>query len=75
MEEIWCDISDYKGLYQVSTLGRVRSLDRIIYDQGRHWFQNGKILKAQYWGGDTDFQSEKFHGLENIHVEGDIDEH
>lgn len=46
MEEIWCDISDYKGLYQVSTLGRVRSLDRIIYDQGRHWFQNGKILKA-----------------------------
>lgn len=46
MEEIRCDISDYKGLYQVSTLGRVRSLDRIIYDQGRHWFQNGKILKA-----------------------------
>lgn len=46
MEEIWCDISDYKGLYQVSTLGRVRSLDRVIYDQGRHWFQNGKILKA-----------------------------
>ena len=34
MEEIWCDISDYKRLYQVSTLGRVRSLDRIIYDQG-----------------------------------------
>ena len=48
MEEIWCDISDYKGLYQVSTLGRVRSLDRIIYDQGRHWFQNGKILKASF---------------------------
>lgn len=46
MEEIWCDISGYKGLYQVSTLGRVRSLDRIIYDQGRHWSQNGKILKA-----------------------------
>lgn len=46
MEEVWCDISDYKGLYQVSTLGRVRSLDRVIYDQGRHWFQNGKILKA-----------------------------
>ncbi len=33
MEEIWCDILDYKGLYQVSTLGRVRSLDRVIYDQ------------------------------------------
>lgn len=26
-------------------------------------------LKAHYWGSNNDFQSEKFHGLENIHVE------
>ena len=42
MKEIWRDIKDYEGLYQVSNLGHVRSLDRtdII---GRK--QVGSILK------------------------------
>ena len=30
MEEIWKDVQDFEGLYQVSNLGRVRSLDRDI---------------------------------------------
>lgn len=30
MEEIWKDIEGYEGLYQVSNLGRVRSLDRVV---------------------------------------------
>lgn len=30
MEEIWKDIEGYEGVYQVSNLGRVRSLDRIV---------------------------------------------
>lgn len=29
-QEIWKDIPEYEGLYQVSNLGRVRSLDRFI---------------------------------------------
>ena len=29
MEEIWKDISGYEGIYQVSNLGNVRSLDRL----------------------------------------------
>lgn len=29
-EEIWKDIPGYEGLYQVSNLGRVKSLDRTI---------------------------------------------
>lgn len=29
-EEIWKDILGYKGFYQVSNLGRVRSVDRIV---------------------------------------------
>ena len=28
MQEIWKDINDYEGLYQVSNLGRVKSLSR-----------------------------------------------
>lgn len=30
MDEIWRDIEGYKGLYQVSDQGRIRSLDRIV---------------------------------------------
>ena len=30
MEEIWKDIEGYEGIYQVSNLGRVRSLDRLV---------------------------------------------
>lgn len=30
MEEIWKDILDYEGYYQISDLGNIRSLDRII---------------------------------------------
>lgn len=40
--EIWKDVKGYEGIYQVSDLGRVRSLDRIISD-GRKL--KGKILK------------------------------
>ena len=41
MEEIWKDIEDYEG-YQVSNLGRVRSLDR--YNSRCYWIK-GCILK------------------------------
>lgn len=30
MEEIWKDIKGYEGLYQISNLGRVKSLKRMI---------------------------------------------
>jgi len=46
MEEIWKDISGYEGLYQVSNLGRVRSLDRLS-----HYIRNGnpeaKLFKGR----------------------------
>jgi len=29
-KEIWKDIPDYEGLYQVSNLGRVKSLERVV---------------------------------------------
>jgi len=42
-KEIWKDIPEYEGLYQASSLGRVKSL----------WFGKDKILKLHNnaWGG------------------------
>lgn len=38
MEEIWKDIPGYEGKYQVSSMGRVKSLSRTI--SGRNQFEN-----------------------------------
>ena len=47
MTEEWRDVVGYddmyKGMYQVSNLGRIRSLDRITV---RGWHQNGRIMKT-----------------------------
>lgn len=44
-EESWKDIKGYEGLYQVSNLGRVRSLDRYKTSRGRYG-----IIKARIKG-------------------------
>ena len=46
MTEIWKDIDNYKGLYQVSNLGKVRSLDREVrYKGGWKSKRSGRVLK------------------------------
>ena len=53
MEEIWKDIEGYEGIYQVSNLGRVRSLDRIVPALCRQtgtivdYHRKGRILKQR----------------------------
>lgn len=44
-KEIWKDIKDYEEMYQISDLGRVKSLARIIKHQNRH-YRKDKILKT-----------------------------
>lgn len=47
MEEVWKDIKGYEG-YQVSNLGRVRTLNKITYSKlhgERHW--KNRILKEK----------------------------
>ena len=45
--EFWADVPDYEGLYQVSNLGRVRSLDRKLKKANSKGVQSkpGQILK------------------------------
>ena len=50
MEE-WRDINGYEGLYQVSSEGRVRSIDRYVMRNGSPAFLKGKILKQNKCGG------------------------
>ena len=45
MIEEWRDIKNYEGVYQISSLGRIRSLDRYVDDKGHKRFVKGKILK------------------------------
>ena len=46
MKEVWKDIKNYEGLYQVSNLGRVKSLDRVVYQKNSF----GNIQKNIYKG-------------------------
>lgn len=47
-EEEWRDIPGYEGYYQVSNLGQVRSMDRVItYRDGRVRASKGKKLKSR----------------------------
>lgn len=46
MREVWKDIKGYEGLYQVSNLGRVKSLDRVVYQKNSF----GNIQKNIYKG-------------------------
>lgn len=53
MNEVWKDIPGYEGLYQVSNLGNVKSLSRIILRNGIHPFlSKEKLLKLSIdnWG-------------------------
>lgn len=45
-KEIWKDIKEYEGLYQVSNYGRIKSLERVTFLRKGHLrYENEKILK------------------------------
>lgn len=48
--EIWKDIEGFEGLYQISTLGRVKSLPKYTYSKGYPQLRKEKILKPGYTG-------------------------
>ena len=44
MKEIWKDIQGFEELFQVSNLGRIRSLDRFVKSGKSQRFQKGQIM-------------------------------
>ena len=58
-EEIWKDVPNYEGLYQVSNLGSVKSLQRKIFDKkgNLHYIKKEKILSLINNGNDYFFNS------------------
>ena len=55
MEEVWKPIEGYDGLYEVSNLGRVRSLDRVVqrpYKGHPHWHMTlkGRVVELTVAG-------------------------
>ena len=72
MEEVWKDIQGYEGLYQVSTQGRVKSLERMIpYSKGMRKIPE-KIMQLElntdgYWrlklANGTTKKNKKIHRL------------
>ena len=49
-KEIWKDIPGYEGLYQASNLGRIKSLDKVVFQKAKNnsvskHIYKGKILK------------------------------
>ena len=45
--EIWKDIEGYEGLYQASSLGRIRSLDREVRNYNRWHIEHAKLIKGR----------------------------
>lgn len=50
MSEMWAPVPGYEGLYEVSSLGRVRSLDRVVEIRGLNLLRplRGRVLKPKY---------------------------
>ena len=42
--EIWKPVVGYEGLYEVSNYGRIRSIDRVVFQQGRNQIYRGRIM-------------------------------
>jgi hypothetical protein len=46
--EEWKDVVGYEGLYQVSNIGRIRSLDTYAYNGVTYFFKRGRVLKLKF---------------------------
>jgi hypothetical protein len=46
--EVWENLKDYEGLYQISSLGRIKSLNKIVKRKKQgNFYQQGRILRQR----------------------------
>ena len=45
MIEVFKDVPNYEGIYQVSNFGNVKSLSRIIVNRGAKYYCEEKLMK------------------------------
>lgn len=64
-DEIWKPIPGYGGHYEASSLGRIRSLDRIV-EKGCVWIAGG--LCEQKYKGKILRQQNKRYGHKSVHI-------
>jgi hypothetical protein len=50
-DEIWRNVKEHMGTYQVSNFGRVRSLDKILKNKNGYRKRKGKLLKPVLYHG------------------------
>jgi hypothetical protein len=58
-QEIWLDIKGYEGIYQVSTLGRVKSLEKVL--------KSGRIKKEKILSLSS-YVTEQGQLIQNVHL-------
>ncbi len=68
-KEIWKPIKGYEGFYEISSYGRVRSLDRTVYfkNKGKRDYK-GKILKQKYHNGYAMVNLNKNKKMETLYI-------
>lgn len=56
MIEVWKDIEDYEGLYQVSNFGNIKSLSREVYDaSGKFHYTINEKIRKKYLDNNTGY--------------------
>ena len=65
--EVWRDVKDYEGLYQVSNMGNVKSLDRVvIYNTSKKHIYKSKLIKPSVVKGYLRISLSKENIIKNI---------
>lgn len=67
--EVWRDVKDYEGLYQVSNMGNVKSLDRVvIYNTGQRHIHKSKPIIPSVVKGYLRISLSKQNVIKNIFI-------
>lgn len=67
MNEMWKDVPGYEGLYQVSNLGRVKSLPRMVHVRNGNAMRPERIIRGGTFSNDYKFVCLRKDGVNQNH--------